>query len=58
MAAAKKMFCPKCRAEMNHHAEKVVYASKGYDPIFEERVVEEVFACPNCSASASRVRVG
>lgn len=57
MAAAKKMICPKCGAEMNHHAEKVVYASAGYDPICAGRV-EEVYACPNCGASVSRVRVG
>ena len=57
MAAAKKVICPKCGAEMNHHAEKVVFSSEDYDPIFGGSV-EEVFACPNCGASASRVRVG
>ena len=53
-----KMICTKCGAEMNHHADKLVY------PATEEEakqgnptlggVIETMHHCPSCSASASR----
>jgi len=53
-----KMICPKCGAEMNHHADKLV------DPVRPEDmkhvnpalsgVVEEMHYCPRCGAVASR----
>ena len=45
-----KLICPKCGAEMNHHAMKVDYSvddSAMIDPAFGG-VVEEVHTCPNC----------
>ena len=45
-----KLICPKCGAEMNHHAMKIDYSvddSALIDPAFEG-VVEEVHTCPNC----------
>jgi ribosomal protein S27AE len=61
MASQKsKMICPKCGTEMNHHADKLVYAlereeaktSKGLGG-----VIEETHYCPGCGAVESR-RVG
>jgi predicted RNA-binding Zn-ribbon protein involved in translation (DUF1610 family) len=46
------MKCPKCEAEMNHHANKVDY-SAGHgqpdltDPDFDG-VLQEVHQCPGC----------
>ena len=45
-----RMICPKCGAEMNHHAMKIDYSledSTQIDPAFEG-VVEEVHTCTNC----------
>jgi ribosomal protein S27AE len=54
-----KMICPKCGAEMNHHADKLV------DPVKPEDlkhvnpalagVVEEMHSCPRCGAVESRL---
>ena len=27
--ASRKMICPKCGNEMNHHADKLIYSSEG-----------------------------
>jgi ribosomal protein S27AE len=59
MASPKsKMICPKCGAEMNHHADKLV------DPVTPEDrkhfnytlggMIEEMHSCPGCGAVASR----
>lgn len=45
-----KLICPKCGAEMNHHAMKIDYSVDDaalIDAAFEG-VVEEVHTCPNC----------
>jgi len=42
-----KLICPKCGAEMNHHAMKIDYNGDDPDPAFGG-VVEEVHTCPNC----------
>ena len=52
MPAAKKMLCPKCGAEMNHHADKLDFTTalsepEAVDPEFGG-ILEEVHACPNC----------
>ena len=52
MATATRLRCPKCGAEMNHHANKVDYASghadpDTVDPVFNG-VLQEVYQCPNC----------
>jgi len=54
-----KMICPKCGAEMNHHADKLV------DPIKPDDikhvnpslggVVTEMHCCPKCGAVESRL---
>ena len=47
---AKKMTCPACGAEMNHHAMKIDYGSDDpaiVDPIFGG-VLNEVHTCPEC----------
>lgn len=53
-----KMICPKCRVEMNHHAEKLV------DPVNPEEaaqvdpalggLIEEMHCCPGCGTTESR----
>jgi len=51
------MKCPKCGAEMNHHADKLTYSvagEQGFNPAFGG-TIEEMHACPNCGASASRI---
>jgi NMD protein affecting ribosome stability and mRNA decay len=54
----RKMICPKCGDEMNHHADKLV------DPVTPEDrkhvnaalggVIEETHCCPGCGALSSR----
>jgi ribosomal protein S27AE len=53
-----KMICPKCGAEMNHHADKLVDPVKPEDlkhvnPTLSG-VIEEMHYCPGCGAVASR----
>jgi predicted RNA-binding Zn-ribbon protein involved in translation (DUF1610 family) len=52
MAEKTRMRCPKCGAEMNHHADKIDYAAgldqpQAADPILGG-VLQEVHTCPNC----------
>jgi predicted nucleic-acid-binding Zn-ribbon protein len=52
MPAAKKMLCPKCGAEMNHHADKLDFTTalsepEAVDPDFGG-ILEEVHTCPKC----------
>ena len=45
-----KMICPKCGAEMNHHAMKIDYSIDDralIDPAFGG-VVQETHTCPAC----------
>ena len=46
-----KIICPHCAAEMNHHADKLVYSDLGID---EDEALFEFHACPECGASVSR----
>jgi ribosomal protein S27AE len=53
-----KLICPKCGAEMNHHADKLIYSAS---PDENHRVnpelggvVEETHGCPGCGAVAAR----
>ncbi len=50
-----KMNCPKCGADMNFHAEKIVFGLDGGDDgdVRNGRLLE-FHACPNCGAPASR----
>jgi ribosomal protein S27AE len=45
-----KLKCPRCGAEMNHHAMKVEYGiddSENPDPVFGG-VLKEAHYCPHC----------
>lgn len=56
MPETDKMNCPHCGAEMNHHADKLVYDSApGEDEDSDEggRILES-HACPACGHSATR----
>jgi len=52
------MICPRCGARMNHHSDKVLYFNEAAEarPIDSNTggFLEEMHACPNCGASASR----
>lgn len=50
--ATEKMSCPVCGTPMNHHADKLSYASDPADAIQE--VVEELHRCPACGAGTTR----
>jgi ribosomal protein S27AE len=51
------MQCPKCGAQMNAHAQKLIVTANtrepGYDPQLGG-VVEETNACPNCGNVEAR----
>ena len=52
-----KMICPKCGAEMNHHADKLVHTARldepGFDPVLDG-FIEETHACPECGNVEAR----
>jgi hypothetical protein len=51
------MRCPSCRAEMNHHADKLTYGGRPGDRGYDDALggaVEETHACPGCGAVATR----
>jgi ribosomal protein S27AE len=50
--ATEKLYCPVCGTPMNHHADKLLYASDAADPAGE--IVQELHRCPACGAGASR----
>ncbi len=55
---ASKMICPRCGVEMNHHCDKLVYATDPQtmaeaDPALGG-VIEEFHTCPKCGGAASR----
>ena len=47
-----RMRCPKCGAEMNRHAEKLVYPSSAAEAHLADDqlggLIEETHACPAC----------
>jgi ribosomal protein S27AE len=52
-----KMICPKCGDEMNHHADKLVYATPADAKQADNGlggVIEETHCCPGCGAVESR----
>lgn len=54
----RKMICPVCRVEMNHHSDKLVYATDlpqagAIDPHLGG-FIEEFHTCPKCGSGASR----
>lgn len=54
--ATRKMICPKCGDEMNHHADKLVYLANPDEARQSDLggMVEETHACPGCGAVESR----
>jgi ribosomal protein S27AE len=57
----RKMICPKCGGEMNHHADKLIYPS---EPVAAGKIepslgglIEEHHSCPSCGAIAARIAV-
>jgi len=54
-----RMKCPRCGAEMNHHADKLVYGvGESNSPDFcSSETLMEFHGCPNCGASTSREAV-
>lgn len=55
---SKKMVCPDCGVEMNHHAEKIDYGAALEDPAAADPalggVLEEIHTCPECGNTAMR----
>ena len=53
-----KMICPKCGAQMNHHADKLIYPASAQEAehmdIALGGVIDETHGCPGCGAVASR----
>ena len=53
-----RMICPKCGDEMNHHADKLVYANeRRNDTTIDMQLgglIEETHSCPGCGAIAAR----
>jgi len=53
-----KMICPKCGAEMNHHADKLIYPASTEDVKKINAalggMIEEIHGCPACGAVESR----
>ena len=53
----RKLICPKCGDEMNHHADKLVYQANPEKSRMDSDlggIIEETHACPGCGAVASR----
>ena len=56
MGDSRKMLCPRCGAEMNHHAMKVDYGVDDpnlIDPVFGG-ALKEVHCCPHCGHTELR----
>lgn len=53
-----KMICPACGAEMNCHAEKLVYSDIGGGAhMAMAEHIDEVHTCPQCGRTESRAGV-
>jgi predicted RNA-binding Zn-ribbon protein involved in translation (DUF1610 family) len=57
----KKMICPSCGVEMNHHALKINYSAAEADPRLRDEdlggALEETHSCPQCGQAESRIRL-
>ena len=58
MPETSRIICPRCGAEMNHHAEKLNTAAtldepEEMDPDLEG-VLEEIHTCPRCGTIVAR----
>jgi ribosomal protein S27AE len=59
MPETKKMKCPDCGIDLNHHADKIDYSS-GRETMETADVelggvIEEVHACPECGRTETRM---
>jgi ribosomal protein S27AE len=58
MSNNKKMICPNCGAEMNHHCDKLVYGTDAQEAAQIDPglggSVQEFHTCPKCGSSGSR----
>ena len=54
MAEPDKMTCPDCGAEMNHHADKLVYDDAHGEGSDEGGRILEAHTCPGCGRDATR----
>jgi ribosomal protein S27AE len=54
MPETDKMKCPDCGAEMNHHADKLVYDAAPGEETDESGLILESHACPVCGHAATR----
>jgi len=53
----KRMICPRCDAEMNHHGDKLVYSERPEGATNDVNLagfIEEFHTCPACGEGASR----
>lgn len=55
MKENKKMNCPACGAEMNHHADKLIFSeSRNELKLYDEKlggIIEEYYKCPVCRST-------
>lgn len=55
MAANSPMVCPQCGVDMNHHCDKLVYATGTSDAASADAGdIVEFHTCPECGGGASR----
>lgn len=58
MTNSRKMMCPNCGAEMNHHCDKVAYTTDlqhgGHMDLGLGGFIEEFHTCPKCGSGAAR----
>jgi len=54
MPETEKMKCPDCGAEMNHHADKLVYDAPHDEELDDGGRILEAHTCPDCGCSATR----
>ncbi len=56
MPNVKKMRCPDCGIDMNHHADKIDYSTQTADTELGG-VIQEVHTCPECGKTEMRMEV-
>jgi len=57
MTKTSAMICPECKVEMNHHGDKVVYATEPVSAEIDPALggfIEEFHTCPKCGGGGSR----
>jgi predicted RNA-binding Zn-ribbon protein involved in translation (DUF1610 family) len=58
MSGAATITCPKCGAQMNRHAEKLVYPESAVEARRMDSelggLIQETFGCPNCGNVETR----